>query len=56
MFPPNNGAGRVRITYGAIPAELTGSSGEALPQHAFDDEENQEGDGEENHGKGKRYV
>ena len=31
VFPPNNGAGRVRITYGAIPAELTGSSGEALP-------------------------
>lgn len=31
VFPPNDGAGSVRITYGAIPDELTGSSGETLP-------------------------
>jgi hypothetical protein len=31
VFPPNDGAGSVRITYGAVPAALTGSSGELLP-------------------------
>ena len=31
VFPPNDGTGSVRITFGAIPDELTGSSGEALP-------------------------
>jgi len=30
VFPPNNGAGSVRVTYGAIPPELTGSSGESI--------------------------
>ncbi len=31
VFPPNDGSGSVRITYGAIPDELTGSSGEVVP-------------------------
>jgi hypothetical protein len=31
VFPPNNGAGSVFATYGAVPAPLTGSSGEAIP-------------------------
>lgn len=31
VFPPNDGAGSVRITYGAIPDAVTGSSGESLP-------------------------
>jgi len=31
VFPPNDGTGSVRITYGAVPLELTGSSGETLP-------------------------
>lgn len=30
VFPPNDGSGSVRITYGAIPPELTGSSGENI--------------------------
>src|SRR5690606_15671956 len=30
VFPPNDGTGSVRVTYGAIPAELTGSSGENI--------------------------
>jgi len=30
VFPPNNGSGSVRVTYGAIPDELTGSSGETI--------------------------
>lgn len=30
-FPPNDGTGSVRMTYGAVPAALTGSSGESLP-------------------------
>ncbi len=30
VFPPNNGSGSVRITYGAIPPETTGSSGESI--------------------------
>lgn len=30
VFPPNDGTGSVRITYGAIPPELTGSSGENI--------------------------
>jgi hypothetical protein len=30
VFPPNDGTGSVRITYGAVPATLTGSSGESL--------------------------
>lgn len=30
VFPPNNGSGSVRITYGAFPDAVTGSSGEAL--------------------------
>ena len=31
MFPPNDGTGSVRITYGAVPDTLTGSSGEEIP-------------------------
>ena len=30
VFPPNDGSGSVRITYGAIPPEVTGSSGETI--------------------------
>lgn len=30
VFPPKDGSGSVRITYGAIPPELTGSSGENI--------------------------
>lgn len=30
VFPPNNGNGSVRVTYGAIPDALTGSSGENI--------------------------
>lgn len=31
IFPPNDGTGSVRITYGAVPDALTGSSGEEIP-------------------------
>ena len=31
VFPPNDGTGSIRATYGAVPAALTGSSGETLP-------------------------
>lgn len=31
VFPPNDGTGSVRVTYGAVPAALTGSSGEDIP-------------------------
>lgn len=31
VFPPNDGTGSVRATYGAVPDELTGSSGETIP-------------------------
>lgn len=31
IFPPNDGTGSVRITYGAVPDTLTGSSGEEIP-------------------------
>jgi len=31
VFPPNDGTGSVRATYGAVPPVLTGSSGEVLP-------------------------
>lgn len=31
VFPPNDGNGSVRATYGAVPDELTGSSGEVIP-------------------------
>lgn len=31
VFPPNDGTGSVRITYGAVPDTLTGSSGEEIP-------------------------
>ena len=31
VFPPNDGTGSLRVTYGAVPAALTGSSGEDIP-------------------------
>jgi len=31
VFPPNDGTGSIRMTYGAVPPALTGSSGEVLP-------------------------
>ena len=31
VFPPNDGTGRLRVTYGAVPPTLTGSSGEDIP-------------------------
>ena len=31
IFPPNDGTGSVRITRGAVPTTLTGSSGEEIP-------------------------
>lgn len=42
IFPPNDGTGSVRVTYGAVPDALTGSSGEEIPvpdsyQHALTD-------------------
>ena len=31
VCPPNDGTGRLRVTYGAVPPTLTGSSGEDIP-------------------------
>ena len=31
VFPPSDGTSSVRVTYGAVPPELSGSSGETLP-------------------------